>query len=159
MPRAAGATFGGVRSIVAAAAVLLFVGGSGSAGAGNVTPAQYAYGGGSNGAAVIASRPSGPQSGSGAGAPAQTSGSPQGAPAPGASAGSAATGAGGAAAQGRLATARPQALVGIAAAPATPVASFGALNRSIPTDALWAVALAIACTLGAWLLRRGRGAG
>ncbi len=123
-----------------------------------MTPAQYAYGGGSNGAAVIASRPSTPGGGAGAGSGAGTVGvgpGPGSAGAPGGAAeptpGAAGQGKGGPGTNG------PQALVGVAAARATPVATFGALNRAIPTDALWAAALAVACALGAWLLRRGRG--
>lgn len=137
--------------MVAVAAGVLLVAAPGSASAGTVTPPQYAYGGGSNGAAVITSRPPAAASASGHG---QT-------PVP--NGGSAGGGASGVGSKGG-GTAKPgsdrsQGLVGVAASTATPVASFAALNRSIPVDALWAVALAIACALGAWLLRRGRGAG
>jgi hypothetical protein len=135
-----------VRPLVAAAAASLLLAAPELAYAGTVTPIQYAYGGGSNAAAVIASQPpataqqgtqqgsgGGPVSSSGSGAASATSGSP--------------------------AKTRPQPLVGIAASPAGPVGSFDALHRAIPTDALWAIAFAAACALGAWLVRRGRGAG
>ncbi len=128
-----------MRRIIAAAAGALFAAVPGAANAGSITPIQYAYGGGSNAAAVIASQP-------------PASESSQSTPAGGA----AATGSGGAGSSGhRPGATAAQPLVGIAAAPAAPVGSFDALHRAIPRDALWAIALAAACALGAWLVRRG----
>jgi hypothetical protein len=142
--------FGSVRPKIAVAAGCLLLAAPGAANAGNITPIQYAYGGGSNAAAVIASQP--PALAANAGqppAPAATSPSTQ-------TGGSAASGSGGAVPNGhKPATRTPQPLVGIAAAPAAAVGSFDALHRAIPTDALWAVALAVACALGAWFVRRG----
>jgi hypothetical protein len=142
--------FGSVRPKIAAAAGCLLLAAPGAARAGNITPIQYAYGGGSNAAAVIASRP--PTAAATAGqAPAavvsqstRTGG-----------AAATATAAGGGGTNGHAVRTAPQPLVGIAGAPAAPVASFDALHRAIPRDALWAVALAVACALGAWLVRRG----
>ena len=136
-----------MRGIVAAAAGLLMVAAPGIASAGTVTPAQYAYGGGSNANAVINTRP-----------PSASAGGQVRTPAPGTGRGGAGVGPNGRG-SAKPGPAPPQPLVGVAASTATPVASFAALNRSIPVDALWAVALAIACALGAWLLRRGKGAG
>ena len=140
-----------MRPKIAAAAGCLLLAAPGVARAGTITPIQYAYGGGSNAAAVIASRP--PTAAATAGqAPAavvsqstRTSGA--------AATATAAAEAGGA--NGHAVRTAPQPLVGIAGAPAAPVASFDALHRAIPRDALWAVALAVACALGAWLVRRG----
>jgi hypothetical protein len=140
-----------VRPKFAAAAGCLLLAAPGAASAGTITPIQYAYGGGSNAAAVIASRPPGAAATAGQSPAAVVSQSTQ-------TGGAAATGtAGGRGQNGHepVRTAPPQPLVGIAAAPATPVASFDALHRAIPRDALWAVALAVACGLGAWLVRRG----
>lgn len=151
--------FGSVRPKIAAAAGCLLLAAPGAASAGNITPIQYAYGGGSNAAAVIASRP--PTASATAGRPpaAVTVGQ---SPRAGVSestqtGGPAATGAAGGRGPNGAEPVRtaPQPLVGIAAAPAAPVASFDALHRAIPRDALWAVALAVACALGAWLVRRG----
>ena len=138
-----------MRRIIAAAAGALLVAAPGAANAGTITPIQYAYGGGSNAAAVIASQPpaaASSQSTPTAGAAASGLGG----------AGSGGAGSGGAGSNGHKpgkSAAAP--LVGIAAGPAAPVGSFAALHRGIPTDALWAIGLAIACALGAWLVRRG----
>ena len=127
-----------MRAKIAAAAGLLLAAAPGSARAGGITPVQYAYGGGSNAAAVIASQE--PEQGNGqstqrAGTGAGTEGTGSTGHRPGA------------------ATAQP--LVGITGAHASPAGSFDALHRAIPSDALWAIALAAACALGAWLVRRG----
>jgi len=133
-----------VRRIIAAAVGALLVAAPGAANAGTITPIQYAYGGGSNAAAVIASQP-------------PAAASSQSTPTAGAAAsGLGGAGSGGAGSNGHKpgkSAAAP--LVGIAAGPAAPVGSFAALHRGIPTDALWAIGLAIACALGAWLVRRG----
>ena len=66
------------------------------------------------------------------------------------------SGSGGSGSNGRRPTeTTAQPLVGIAGAPAVPSgSSFDALHRAVPTGALWAIALAVACALGAWLVRR-----
>jgi hypothetical protein len=151
--------FGSVRPKIAAAAGCLLLAAPGAASAGNITPIQYAYGGGSNAAAVIASRP--PSAAATADRPPAAAGTAGQAPAAVLSqltqtGGASATGAaGGAGPNGHEPVRTAQPLVGIAAAPTAPVASFDALHRAIPRDALWAVALAVACALGAWLVRRG----
>lgn len=141
--------------MIAVAAGALLVAAPGAANAGSITPIQYAYGGGSNAAAVIATRPPGSQPPAG-GASATGTGAGTGTSAgTGAGAGGgASTGAAGSPghAAGRSAAAP---LVGIAAVPAGPVGSFAALHRAVPNDALWAIGLAVACALGAWLVRRG----
>ena len=116
--------------------------------AGTITPIQYAYGGGSNAAAVIASRPPTAAATAGQAPAAVVSQSTR-------TGGAATAVAGGGGANSHAVRTAPQPLVGIAGAPAAPVASFDALHRAIPSDALWAVALAVACALGAWLVRRG----
>lgn len=141
--------FGSVRPKIAAAAGCLLLAAPGAARAGNITPIQYAYGGGSNAAAVIASRPPTAAATAGQAPGAVVSQSTR----TGGAAATAASGGGGA--DGHAVRTEPQPLVGIAGAPAAPVASFDALHRAIPRDALWAVALAVACALGAWLVRRG----
>ena len=141
--------FGSVRPKIAAAAGCLLLAAPGAARAGNITPIQYAYGGGSNAAAVIASRPPTAAATAGQAPAAVVSQSTR----TGGAAATAASGGGGA--DGHAVRTEPQPLVGIAGAPAAPVASFDALHRAIPRDALWAVALAVACALGAWLVRRG----
>jgi hypothetical protein len=131
-----------VRLTIAAAAGLLLVAAPGTATAGSITPIQYAYGGGSNAAAVIATQPPASQTG---GQSTQ-------------SGGVGSTGGSGSANGGRSTGTTAQPLVGLAgstAAGASPASSFDALHRAIPTDALWAIALAAACGLGAWLVRRG----
>ena len=142
--------FGSVRPKIAAAAGCLLLAAPGAARAGNITPIQYAYGGGSNAAAVIASRPPTAAATAGQAPAAVVSQSTR-------TGGAAATASsrGGGGADGHAVRTAPQPLVGIAGAPAAPVASFDALHRAIPRDALWAVALAVACALGAWLVRRG----
>ena len=138
-----------MRPKIAAAAGCLLLAAPGVARAGTITPIQYAYGGGSNAAAVIASRPPTAAATAGQAPAAVVSQSTR-------TGGAAATAvAGGGGANSHAVRTAPQPLVGIAGAPAAPVASFDALHRAIPSDALWAVALAVACALGAWLVRRG----
>jgi hypothetical protein len=130
-----------VRLTIAAAAGLLLVAAPGTATAGSITPIQFAYGGGSNAAAVIATQPRASQTGQ----------STQ----PG-SAGS--TRGNGGSNGGRSTETTAQPLLGLAGSPAasaSPASSFDALHRAIPTDVLWAIGLAVACGLGAWLVRRG----
>lgn len=137
-----------MRPIVAAAAGILLFAAPGIARAGTVTLTQYAYGGGSNATAVIAIQQPTSQSGGQSRA---------------GEASSAGRGGVGRRSNGSSTTkprhpAEPP-LVGVAASASTPVSAFAALNRSIPVDVLWAITLAIACALGAWLLQRGKGAG
>jgi hypothetical protein len=113
--------------------------------AGGITPTQYAYGGGSNAAAVIASQPPVSQT--------EPSTQPGGAGSGGGGTGSSEGGAGSGGRHGTETTAQP--LVGLAGASASPASSFDALHRAVPTDALWAIGLAVACGLAAWLVRRG----
>jgi hypothetical protein len=159
-----------VRPKIAAAAGLLLFAAPGTATAGDVTPVQYAYGGGSNAAAVIASRPS--ASGNGQSAQSGGAGSSQGGAGAGARAGSSQAGAGGTAGSssgpngagssggrgGGGSSGEPeqtaQPLVGLAGGTASPAGSFDAFHRAIPRDAVWAIGLAVACALGAWLIRR-----
>jgi hypothetical protein len=149
-----------VRTKIVAAVGLLPFAVPGAAAAGNVTPVQYAYGGGSNATAVIATQPPASPSGESTGAGASGS-SPGGV---GASTGGAGAGPGASGSSPVAAgpkghrpgetTAQP--LVGLSGAPAAPAASgFDALHHAIPAGALWAIALAAACALGAWLVRRG----
>jgi hypothetical protein len=152
-----------VRPKIAAAAGLLLAAAPGTATAGNVTPVQFAYGGGSNAAAVIASRPatsgSGQSTQPGAAASSQggggsTAGSGQsggtgGTGGSGSGSGRAGAGSGGG---GPEKTAQP--LVGLAGGAASPAGSFDAFHRAVPRDAVWAIGLAVACAVGAWLIRR-----
>jgi hypothetical protein len=152
-----------VRTKIAAAVALLLFAAPGTAAAGDVTPIQYAYGGGSNAAAVGATRPpAAPNGGStapgsaSAGGGSATGGTGSGTSGPGSGGGGTGSGTGGSGSGGQRpteTTAGP--LVGLAGVPsATSASSFDTFHRAVPTGALWAIALAVACALGAWLVRR-----
>lgn len=140
----------------AAAVGLLALAAPGAAAAGNVTPIQYAYGGGSNAAAVIASQPPASANGASAGAGGATGAGGTGASG-GAAGGGGAGASGGSAASGGHGSGETNAqpVVGLSGSPASPASSsFDALHHAIPTGALWAIAFAAACAIGAWLVRR-----
>ena len=114
---------------------------------------QYAYGGGSNAAAVIASQPPASREWGIDGARRCRAGRGLG----GKRQNGSANGSNGSKGHGPGET-TAQPLVGLSGSPASPSSSsLGSLHHAIPTGALWAIAFAAACALGAWLVRR-RGA-
>ena len=147
-----------MRTKIAAAVGLLALAAPGTAAAGNVTPIQYAYGGGSNASAVIASQPPASERGIGGGRSEQPGRVGTGAAGTGGAAGGGGAGASGGSAGSsghRPGETTAQPVVGLSGSPASPTSSsLDALHHAIPTGALWAIAFAAACALGAWLVRR-----
>jgi cobalamin biosynthesis Mg chelatase CobN len=147
-----------VRTKIAAAVGLLALAAPEVAAAGSVTPIQYAYGGGSNASAVIASQPPASPNGGSTGTGGSTGAGGAGAAGTGGAAGSGGSGASGGSAGSnghRPGETTAQPVVGLSGSTASPTSSsFDALHHAIPTGALLAIAFAAACALGAWLVRR-----